>query len=79
MKYTRIDAGTATFTYEDGRVASIALTRGQAKNAGMERTVVMGSRGRHVVVDNNVRVWLHRDAPPPEGQGYGSTPSDRIE
>jgi predicted dehydrogenase len=41
----------------------------------MERTVVISDSGRHVVVDNNIRVSYHRSAPYPEGQGYGNAPT----
>lgn len=63
-------AGVATFEYDDGRVAQLALTHGQSINGGMERTTVIGSRGQHVVVENNIRVTLHRSA---ANLGYGTT------
>ena len=68
-------AGLATFTFPGGAIASLALTAGQACNGGMERTVIVSARGRHITVDNNIRVTYHRDAPTPEGQNYGSTPN----
>lgn len=68
-------AGTAVFTCESGAVASIAFTRGAAHNGGMERTVIVSDRGRHITVDNNLRVSLHRNPPFPPDQGYGRTPS----
>ncbi len=64
-------AGLATFGFESGAVASMALTKGASGNAGMERTVIVSDRGMHVVVENNVRVTLHRSPP----VGYGDTPS----
>lgn len=63
--------GLATFGFESGAIASLALTRGASTNAGTERTVIVSDRGRHIVVDNNVRVTLHRSPP----VGYGDTPS----
>jgi predicted dehydrogenase len=53
-------SGVATFGYASGAVASLALTSGAARNTGMERTMIVGAGGGHVVVDNNVRVSLHR-------------------
>ncbi|KPK61986.1 MAG: hypothetical protein AMK73_07050 [Planctomycetes bacterium SM23_32] len=64
-------AGAATFTYASGLVASLALTQGASLNAGMERTLIVGEGGRHVLVENNLRVTLHRSPP----VGYGDTPS----
>ncbi len=64
-------AGLATFGFESGLIASLALTYGASLNAGMERTVIVSDRGRHITVDNNVRVTLHRSPP----VGYGDTPS----
>jgi hypothetical protein len=37
----------------------------------MERTQIISSQGRHIVVENNVRVTLRRSPP----VGYGDTPS----
>ncbi len=36
----------------------------------MERTLIVSEAGRHITVDNNVRVALHRSP----GLGYGSSP-----
>lgn len=63
-------AGVATFTYVSGAAASLALTSGAAGNAGMERTTIIGTAGRHVVVDNNIRLSLHRSPP----HKYGRSP-----
>jgi predicted dehydrogenase len=68
-------AGIAHFRYADGRLATITLTHGQSNEGGMERTTIISDRGCHVVVENNIRVSLHRSAGSPPGQGYGSTPS----
>jgi hypothetical protein len=65
-------AGVATFSYADGRVATLLLTHGAAGNGGMERTMLLSDRGGQVLVENNLTVTLHRDAP---GRGYGSSPS----
>ena len=65
-------AGFATFTYADGVVATLAMTHGQATDGGMERTLLVSNRGRHVSVENNQRVSYHRSPP---NLGYGVTPS----
>ena len=65
-------AAVATFGYADGRLATITLTNGSAGATGMERTTIISDKGRHIVVDNNIRVMYHRDAP---GRGYGTSPS----
>jgi len=64
-------AGLATFRYASGSIASIALTKGASTNGGMERTVIVSDKGRHVTVENNTRVTLHRTPP----LGYGDVPS----
>ncbi|MBD3178033.1 MAG: gfo/Idh/MocA family oxidoreductase [Armatimonadia bacterium] len=73
LHYERSHAGSgmATFTFASGAVASLAMTHGQATNGGMERTVLVGSAGGHIVVDNNVRVSFHRSPP----LAYGASPS----
>lgn len=68
-------AGLATFSFESGVVASLALTRGASLNCGMERTTIVSNAGRHIVVDNNIRVSYHRTPPPEPGTGYGSNPN----
>lgn len=67
-------AGVSTFGFESGAVASIAHTQGASSNGGMERTTIISS-GRHIVVDNNVRVSYHRTPPSEPGTGYGSSPN----
>ncbi|HET6428627.1 MAG TPA: Gfo/Idh/MocA family oxidoreductase, partial [Phycisphaerae bacterium] len=64
-------AAAATFTFPSGAVAVIQLTCGSAGNGGMERTMIVGDRGRHIVVDNNIRVTLVR--PSGAGRPYGAT------
>ena len=63
-------AGLATFTFASGAVAVLAFTAGAAKDGGMERTMIVSDRGRHIVVDNNLRVTLRRDAK----LAYGASP-----
>lgn len=63
--------GIATFRFASGAVASMTLAHGASPNGGMERTVVVSERGRHLVVENNVRVSLHRLPP----VGYGDAPN----
>ncbi len=72
LYYERSAAGAAaaTFGYDSGVVAAIALTSGAARNCGMERTVITSDAGKHIVVDNNLRVSLHRNP----GRGYGDVP-----
>lgn len=67
-------SGAATFSFASGSVASLALTSGAARNGGMERTTIVSDSGRHIVVDNCVRVSYHRSAPYRPGEGYGSAP-----
>jgi predicted dehydrogenase len=64
-------AGVATFRYGSGLVATLVFTHGASGNGGMERTTIVSDRGQHILVDNNVRVSLHRSPP----VGYGDTPS----
>ena len=75
--YERSDAGAgvAVFRFGCGTVAALQLTHGASSEGGMERTMIVSPGGRHVVVDNNVRVSYHRGPEVPKGQGYGSTPS----
>lgn len=74
MYYERSTSGCGVLTcsFESGAVASLALTHGASGNGGMERTTVVSDRGRHIVVENNVRVSCHRTPP---NIGYGDTPS----
>jgi predicted dehydrogenase len=64
-------AGVATFQFNSGAMASIALTSGSSVNGGMERTVIVSDSGRHITVENNLRVTLHKLA----RLGYGDEPS----
>ncbi|MCK4373814.1 MAG: hypothetical protein KAX19_00755, partial [Candidatus Brocadiae bacterium] len=64
-------AGLATFSFESGGIASVALTCGASLNGGMERTLIVSEHGRHITVENNLRVTLHRSPP----LGYGDAPS----
>jgi predicted dehydrogenase len=67
---SRAGNGVATFGCASGAVAALALTSGAAGNAGMERTMILGAGGQHIVVDNNIRVYLHRSPP----HRYGRSP-----
>jgi predicted dehydrogenase len=69
---TASGAGVLTFTFDTGAVASLALTFGASGNGGMERTTIISNKGKHIVVDNNVRVSYHQTPP---GHRYGCTPS----
>lgn len=68
-------AGAATFAFDSGALACLALTCGASANGGMERTTIIGDAGRHIVIDNNVRVRYHRSPPREPGTGYGSAPT----
>lgn len=73
--YQRSAAGTGNVTFgygENGPVASLAMTHGISENGGMERTTIVGNSRRHIVVDNNHRLTLHRTPP---GISYGASPS----
>lgn len=76
LHYERSPAGSANamFTFASGAVAGLALTFGASRNAGMERTTIVGENGHHVVVDNGLRVMYHRNPPYRAGEGYGSAP-----
>lgn len=70
---SRSGAGNATFGYgEDGPLASLAMTWEGSGNGGMERTTIVSASGRHIIVDNNHRLFLHRGPP---GLEYGASPS----
>jgi predicted dehydrogenase len=60
-------AGTALFGFENGASANLAFTAGSARNAGMERTTLISDKGKHVLIDNNIRLSYHQDA----FNGYG--------
>jgi len=68
-------AGIATFHFASGAVASLAFTHGSSRNGGMERTAIVSDSGKHIVVDNNLRVSYHRSPPYGPGTGYGSAPT----
>lgn len=71
--YQRSTAGAAVanFTYASGAVASVALSAGASMSGALERTTIVSANRRHIVVDNNVRVSLHR----PVNLTYGASPS----
>jgi len=62
--------GAAIFTYDAGPVVTLTFSHGASINAGMEHTFIAGSRGRHIIVDNNLRVSYHRNPT----VGYGDSP-----
>lgn len=64
-------AGSAVFTFNSGVVVNLMLTNGASTNGGMERTLIVSDSGKHIVVDNNIRVEYHRNAP----VGYGDEPT----
>jgi len=61
-------AGLVTFAYGNGEIAGLALSKGAANDGGIERTVIVSDKGRHIVVDNTVRLSYHKN-PPLEGGG----------
>ncbi len=64
-------AGLTMFTFASGAVATLALTSGSCGRGGLERTVVFGEKGNHLVVENNIRVsWFKGPLPP-----YGGSPN----
>jgi predicted dehydrogenase len=63
-------AGVALFQYDSGLVATLAFTHGSAGRDGMERTMIVSDAGRHIVVENNLRVSYHRIP----ALGYGDVP-----
>lgn len=63
-------AAAATFSFASGSVAALHLTCGAGKDGGMERTTIVSDAGRHITVENNLRVRLHRSGK----HVYGATP-----
>jgi predicted dehydrogenase len=72
LYYRRSDCGSglAVFTFASGAAASLALTHGSSCAGGMERTTIVSDKGRHIVVENNIRVSYCRGGLP----GYGDRP-----
>ncbi len=66
-----VGGGVASFTFDDGAVATLILSHGASYNGGMERTLIVGEHGHHITIENNRRLTLHRNQP----VGYGSSPS----
>ena len=56
-------AGAASFRFDSGAVATLALTGGSSRAGGMERTTIVGDGGRHITIENNHRLTYHRSAP----------------
>ncbi len=78
MYYDRnsLGAGTVIFKFDSDVIACLHLTCGMAMNGGVERTVIVSRKavhgggregGRHIVVDNNLRLVYCRNA----SFGYG--------
>jgi predicted dehydrogenase len=79
--YTRSGsgAGVATLSYNarddrEAMAASLALTHGASRNGGMERTMLVGTDGAHILVENCLRVSFHRTPSDAPGTGYGRSP-----
>lgn len=64
-------AGVAVFTFGSGAVASLACTHRASLNGGMERTMIVSDSGRHILVENNIRLSYHQNPV----SGYGDVPS----
>lgn len=64
-------AGVATFAFSSGALCTIHLAHGAGWNGGLERTWIVGERGRSIVVENNLRLEYRRDPK----LGYGDVPS----
>ncbi len=60
---------SATFTFESGAAATLAMSHGVPMGPLFERTMIVGD-GQAVTVENNIRVTLHRQP----GLGYGDEP-----
>lgn len=65
-------AGNLIFSFESGVVASLALTAGSSINGGMERTTIVSNKGKHIIVDNNIKISYHKSLP---NLVYGASPS----
>jgi predicted dehydrogenase len=63
-------AGVALFHYKTGALASLAFTVGSSLNQGMEHTTIISDSGRHISVENNIRVTYHKMP----WIGYGDVP-----
>ncbi len=77
LHYRRGAGGSAaaSFAFASGAVAALALPSGGSHDGGMERTTIASSAGRHVLVENNIRVRLHRNPPRESDAGYGAAPT----
>lgn len=61
----------ATFKFADGALGSLSLSGGQGFDEGMERTMIISDKTRHIVVENNIRVKYTKAVP----AGYGDAPN----
>lgn len=64
-------AAAASFTFEQGAVVSLLLHHGSSLANGMERTMIVSNKGKHIIVDNNIRVSYHQSP----DHGYGTSPN----
>ena len=74
LYYTRNrhGGGVALFTYDTGITATIAFTHGASPaNCGQEFTKILSDSGRHITVENGIRLTYHRTPP---SKGYGKSP-----
>lgn len=65
----------ATFNFPSGALGSLVLSNGQGLDEGLEKTQIIGNKGRHIEVQNNIRVKYHKVAPSEPGTWYGSAPN----
>jgi len=70
-------SGLVTFEYDNGRVASMAFTKGGSGVAGgVERVTIVGTRQRTVVIENCRVYWFQGPASDPGvKEGYGDKTS----
>lgn len=75
LYYTRAhnSAATAIFEYTAGHIATLLLTAGQSGEGALESTLIVGSDGWHVEVQNNLRIYYYGNRGP--DRGYGVSPS----
>lgn len=62
-------SGVVVFKYESGTVVSLSLNSHTSVNMGIERTTIYSDTGRHIVVDNNIRVFYQSAT----GKSYGNS------
>lgn len=67
-------AGTVTFEYDNGAIASLAMTYGGCNHGGSERLTVTGTTDRSIVVQNT-RIFYFQGPGKEMELGYGNTPN----